>query len=94
MNYKNKVCIAAILIVVLITGLFLWYFSSRSVENQTPQIEQLTEEQKLDILSQIHSTSTVVIPDSEKLNVLNNIHTNATTSFSSDEKLKILNKTN
>lgn len=99
MNYKNKGIIVTILALILIFGFSYWFFSLRlnteNTENKTSQTEQLTDEQKLDILSKTSNTPNVTIPDAEKLEILNKINTNIQpTNLSDEEKLQILSGTN
>lgn len=90
MSQKNKF-ITIIILVVLFTLSLFWYFSG--LNRKTLQTNQLTDEQKIGILSTISSTSTINMSDTEKREILDKRDNNIkiTSSLSEEEKLNILN---
>ena len=97
MNYKNKVIV--IIATVLILGFFYWYFLLKSgTENKIPmQVDQLTADQKLDLVSNTSFAPTLGISDSEKESLLNMTDTgtySVSSDLSEEEKLEILKNTN
>lgn len=76
---------------ILILGFLFWFFLLGT--NNGEKI-QLTDKQKLDILSATSNVPVTIIPDSEKQKVLNEVDTTAKPiNLSEEEKLQILNKT-
>ena len=97
MNYKNKSVIISILILILVLG--FWYFSSviKNTRSEVPQFGQLTDQQRLDLLSKSSVVPTIVVSDTEKQKILSRVDTSVkstSSSLSEEEKLQILNKTN
>jgi len=93
MSHRNKYIIAIVLILILIIGFSYWsFFSKAKLENIEPA--QLTEQQKLDILSAISQGSSTAISDSEKKKILSRevSETESTSSLSIEEKMKILSE--
>lgn len=96
MNFKNKYTIATILVLIPVIGFSYWYFSAkRNIENNISQGVQLTEEQKLGILSTISDISGYIVSEAEKKKILNQIDTKIkpTNNLSREKILQILNET-
>lgn len=88
MNYKSKNIIITIIILIVLLALSYLYFSV----NKNRQIIQMTDQQKLDILSMTSNTSTSTLSATEKQIFLNRTGTiNPANNLSDEEKLQILN---
>ena len=73
MDYKNKYIIITIFTLVLIFGLVYWYSNSLKIRNKIPESIQMTEEQKLDILSLTTGAQVESVPDLEKKKILSQL---------------------
>ena len=87
---RNKSIIISILVLILILGSALWFFSMSNTNNS--RTIELTDQQKLDILSKVSTSSVEVISNTEKQKILNKIVATTTVSnLNDEEKLQILN---
>ncbi len=95
MNYQKKYILIIIFILVLVFGFSYWYFVIRLNTENEIQKTQLTDQQKINILSTVSNVSTQIIPDALKQEILNKKDTNTESikPFSEKEKLDILNNT-
>ncbi len=94
MNDKKKSIVITVFVLILALGFLYWYFSLR---NTKTSLVQLTDQQKMAILSETSSEPVEVISYDEKQKILNNLDATIQkpiTNFSNEEKLQILNQTN
>lgn len=93
MPYRNKIILITVTALILVLG-FLYYFFLRKM----PNIEQMTVDRKVGILSTITNTSVETISDTEKQKILNKADTGTSTKMvdllSDEERLQILDKAN
>ena len=97
MNFKNKSILSIVLVIVLIVGFSFYYFSTQTgLDNKTPESAQMTEEQKLDILSRMSATQVSNMSEIEKEKILEQatLKDKPANSLSQGEILQFLNKTN
>ena len=97
MNFKNKSILSIVLVIVLIVGFSFYYFSTQTdLDNKTPESAQMTEEQKLDILSRMSATQVSNMSEIEKEKILEQatLKDKPANSLSQEEILQFLNKTN
>ena len=90
---RNKSIIITILVLILILGAALWFFSMSNTKNS--RTIELTDQQKLDILSKVSTSSAKAISNTEKQKILNKIIASTTAAALTDEqKLQMLNVKN
>ena len=94
MSYKNKGVLIAI-ISVLVLVILVWYFFIRNTNQIPKDVGQLTEQQKLELVSKTSISSTSEMSDTEKGQILDRASTDVVTASSSvpdEQKLQILNQ--
>ena len=100
MDSDNRNILITILLFILILAVSYWYFfltpQTKNNNIKTQQAEELTEQQKIDILSTTSSVPAKIVSDVERKSSLNRIDKSVkpVNSLSIEEKLKILNQTN
>ena len=89
MYSSNKYIITFLVLLVLILGVLLVL----KTKNQRPTVQtQLTDQQKLDILSTVSDVPTQAVSDIEKLEILNTASTSKISNLTDEEKIDILNR--